>query len=220
MTDEPEEPPTIIKLVPPPADPMKERGARPVEPPQPERRSAFGPEASELAELVTRVITVRGGRKENLLPHWIAAEALQIADPHRQTPPLVRQAARITLRDLATEEMRAYRPPPDALKVLEEDEQAQEVDICRKAAQEAEAHRLRCVPLTCGLCGKKAADERGSLIIQCTPPIRICETCIVTTIVAALQRRWAAEASARAAKALEAACVRDSQGPPRPRGKR
>ena len=91
-----------------------ERGARPIEPPKPERPSAFGPDASELAELVTKVITMRGGRKENLLSHWIAAEALQIADPHRQSPPLVRQAARITLRDLATEEMRGTgrRPTP------------------------------------------------------------------------------------------------------------
>ena len=80
--------------------------------------------------------------------------------------------------------------------MLEEDgRQAQEADICRRAAQEAEAHRLRCVPLTCGLCGKKAANERGSLIIQSAPPVRICGTCIVTTIVAALQRHWAAEAS-------------------------
>ena len=92
------------------------------------------------------------------------------------------------MRDLATEEMRTYRPPPDALKVLEEDEQAQEADICRRAAQEAEAHRLRCVPLNCGLCGKKSANERGSLIIQSAPRVRICGTCIVTTIVAALQR--------------------------------
>ena len=160
---------------------------------------------------MTKVITVRGRRKENLVPDWIAAEAMQIIDPHRQAPPLVREAALVLLRDLARETMRAYRPPPNALRLIEEAAEAEADDIVRRAAEEAEAHRLRCVPLICGLCGKKAADERRSLILQYAPPVRICETCIVTLVVTELQRHWAAEAAARAAKALEAACVRDSR---------
>jgi hypothetical protein len=223
MTDEPDPPPPVVKLVPPKPDPMKERGARPPEPP-PDRSSPTSRlnavEIGELAEIVARVITVRGGRKENLVPHWIAADALRIIDPYRQAPPLAQMAVRILLRDLAEQEMRAYRPRPDALKMIAEAEDAEEIDILRQAAEEADAHRLGCVPLNCGLCGKKAADQRGSLIIGYTPPIRICETCIMTTLVTELQRRWAAEASARAAKALEAACVRDARRPLHPKGRR
>ena len=186
---------------------VSERGARP-EPEKSPMERLKDAETDELRELVTKVITLRGHRKENLVPDWIACEAMQIIDPHRQAPRLVRQAALVLLRDLARETMRAYRPPANALRLIEEAAEADAVDIVRQAAEEAEAHRLRCVPLNCGLCGKKAADERRSLILQYTPPVRICETCIVTELVTALQRRWAAEAAARAAKALEAACVR------------
>ena len=48
-------------------------------------------ETDELRELVTKVITLRGHRKENLVSDWIACEALQIVDPHRQAPPFVRR---------------------------------------------------------------------------------------------------------------------------------
>ena len=123
----------------------------------------------------------------------------------------------ITLRDLAEEERRAFRPRPEAVKWIAE---AEEIDVRRKAAEEAEAHRLRCVPLNCGLCGKPCAEERHSLILGDAPKIRVCETCIVKLAVGALQRHWAAEASARAAKALEAACVRDSRRPRSPKGRR
>ena len=195
---------------------VSERGAgpRPEKSPMDRLKDA---ETDELRELVTKVIAVRGGRKENLVPDWIAAEAMQIIDPHRQAPPLVREAALVLLRDLARETMRSYRPPPNALRLIEAAAAAEADDILRRAAQEAEAHRLRCIPLTCGLCAKKCADERRSLILQYAPPVRICEMCIVTTIVAALQRHWAAEAAARAAKALEAACVRDLRRPRRPK---
>jgi hypothetical protein len=201
MSDEPEEPPTVIAFPPSPTSAPRD-AMPPPSPPGPENSSMDrlkDIETFELRELVTKVITLRGHRKENLVWHWIACEALQIADPHRQAPPLVRMAALVLLRDLAMEETRAYCPPPDALKLIEDAGEAEEIDICRRAAEEAEAHRLRSVPLNCGLCGKKAADERGSLIIQYAPPVRICEACIVTTIVAALHRLWAARASARAA---------------------
>jgi hypothetical protein len=223
MTDEPDPPPPIIKLVPPPRDEMKERGARLPNPPEPEGSPMDwlkDAETDELRDLVRKVITVRGGRKENLVAHWIACEALQIADPHRQAPPLIRMAAMVLLRDLALEEMRSYRPPPDALKIIAEAEEAEQIDIRRKAAEEAEAHRLRCVPLTCGLCGKKAADERGSLIVEYAPPVRICEGCILRTVVYELHRKRAAAMAARAAAALEAECVRDSRRPLSPKGKR
>jgi hypothetical protein len=208
-SDEPYPLPPNLKLVPPAApEPMTERGARIPDPPKPESSPTDrlkDIETGELRSLVTKVITVRGGRKENLVAHWIAVEALQIADPHRQAPPLVRMAALVLLRDLAMEEMRAYRPPLDALKVLEEAAEAEEIDIRRKAAEEAEAHRLRCVPLNCGLCGRKSADERHSLILGEAPKTRICEICIVTTVVTELdrRRRQAAfeEAQAREAEA-------------------
>ena len=197
---------------------VSERGARAPDPPKSESSPADrlkDAETCELRELVTKVITVRGGRKENLVPHWIAGEVLKIIDPHRQSPPFVRTAALVLLRDLAMEEMRAYRPPPNALKWIAEAEEAEAVDIRRRAAEEAEAHRLRSVPLDCGLCGKSCADERHSLILGDAPKTRVCETCIVKLAVGELQRHWAAAAAARAAKALEAACLRDSRRPKR-----
>jgi hypothetical protein len=209
MTDEPDPPTPVVKLVPPPFDPMKERGARPPDPP-PERSSPTSRlnavEIGELAEIVARVITVRGGRKENLVPHWIAADALRIIDPYRQAPPLAQMAARILLRDLAEEEMAAYRPPPDALNMIAEAEEAEAIDVRRRAAEEAEAHRLSCIPFTCGLCGKPCAEERPSLILGTTPKTRICEPCIGAAVVNELDRHHR-RAAAEEVRKLEAESV-------------
>jgi hypothetical protein len=212
-SDEPYPLPQNLKLVPrAEPEPMSDRGARLPDPPKSDART-IGPEADELRTLVAKIITVWGAAGKPPVPDWVAGEALKIADPHRQAPFLIRWAAMLTLRALADEERRAFKPRPEAVKWIAEAEEAEAVDVRRKAAEEAEAHRLRCVPLNCGLCGKNAADERGSLIIQYAPPVRICGTCIATELLTALQRRRAAEASARAAKALEAACVRDSRRP-------
>ena len=209
MTDEADPPTPVVKLVPPPPDPMKERGARLPEPPKSARNPLIDdPESGELAELIARVITLRGDRKENLVGHWIAVEALEKIDPHRQAPPLVRQAARIMLRDLAEQTMRAYRPPPDALKMIAE---AEEIDILRQAAEEAEAHRLSCIPLTCGLCGKPCAEERPSLILGTTPKTRICEVCIFAAVVNELDRHHR-RAAAEEVRKLEAESVGVTRG--------
>jgi hypothetical protein len=168
-SDEPYPLPQNLKLVPrAEPEPMSDRGARQPDPPKSDART-IGPEADELRTLVAKIITVWGAAGKPPVPDWVAGEALKIADPHRQAPFLIRWAAMITLRDLADEERRAFKPRPEAVKWIAEAEEAEAVDVRRKAAEEAEAHRLRCVPLNCGLCGKNAADERGSLIIQYAP---------------------------------------------------
>ena len=214
MSDEPDPPPTIVKLV-PPSDPMKGRGARMPDPPRPERRSPGDPEAAELSTLITQAITIRGAQKRDLVPHWLAVDVMRVIDPNRHAPDLVRRAAMVLLRDLATRAKLAYRPPSDALKLIEEEEAAY---VRRVAAEDVAAALARHIPSNCALCGKKHKDGQASAILQYTPPLRVCTTCVTTLIVNKLYRRQAAETSARQAKALEAACIRDSRRPPRPRG--
>lgn len=64
-------------------------------------------------------------------------------------------AALVLLRDLAMEETRAYCPPPDALKLIEDAGEAEETEICRRAAEEAEAHRLRSFRLIAGCAARR-----------------------------------------------------------------
>jgi hypothetical protein len=127
---------------------------------------------------------------------------MRILDPHRQAPRLVRQAAMVLLGDLARQTMRAYRPPPDALKLIEEAEAA---EVRRWAAEDAAAAFARRVPDACAFCGKPVEKDGRSLIVGETPRWRVCEPCFVATVVAERdrRRRQAAfeEAQARAAEA-------------------
>jgi hypothetical protein len=193
---------------------MHERGARPINLPKPERPSVGDPETTELSTLITQAITIRGAQKADLVPHWLAVDVMRIIDPNRHGPDLVRRAAIVLLRDSATQTMRAYRPPSDALKLIEEEEAAY---VRRVAAEDVAEAQARHIPSTCALCGKKHAEGQASLILQYSPPLRVCTTCTTTLIVNELYRRQATDASVRAAKALEAACLRDAR---RPRGKR
>ena len=155
MSDEPEDPPTIIKLVSPSPDPMKERGARMPDPPRPERPPPGDPETAELSTLITQAITIRGAQKKDLVPHWLAVDVMRVIDPNRHAPDLVRRAAMVLLRDLATRTMLAYRPPSDALKLIEQEEAAY---VRRLAAEDVAAALARHIPSICALCGKKHED--------------------------------------------------------------
>jgi hypothetical protein len=104
------------------------------------------------------------------------------------------------LRDLATQTMRAYTPPDDALRLVEEEEAAY---VRRKAAEEASAAFARRIPAVCGMCGKSCAEERHSLILGEAPKTRICEICIATTVVAEIGRR-SRQAAFEEAQAREA----------------
>lgn len=125
-----------------------------------------------------------------------------------QAPELVRQAARIMLRDLAEQTMRAYRPPDDALKLIEE---ADAAEVRRRAAEDAALAFARRLPLTCGLCGKPCAEERQSLIIGTTPKTRICEACIFAAVVNELDR-YHRRAAAEEVRKLEAESVGVTRG--------
>lgn len=196
--DEFEETKPILTLVPPPPDPMRERGARPIDPPGAERPQIGDPSVSELSVLIRQVINIRGAQKKDLVPHWLAVDVMKIIDPHRLAPDLVRMATLTVLRDLATQTMRAYRPPDDALKQIEAEEAAY---ARRIAAEDIAAALARRLPANCGMCGKSCAEDQRSLIIGDRPKTRVCEMCIGTAVVDALDRHWrrvaAEEAQAR-----------------------
>ena len=195
-------PPNLRLVEAPTPPPASERGARPVDPPKPDRPTT-DPEAVELSVLVTQAITIRGAQKKDLVPHWLSCDIIRILDPHRQAPRLVRQAARVMLRDLATQTMRVYMPPDDALRLVEEEEAGY---VRRLAAEDAAAALARRAPAICSLCGKKPAEEGRTLIIQTTPPSLVCEACIVTTILTEIDRRHRV-AAAREIAAREAESV-------------
>lgn len=84
MSDEPEEPPTVIAFPQSPTSAPRD-AMPPPSPPGPENSSMDrlkDIETFELRQLVTKVITLRGHRKENLVWHWIACEA-----PNRRSSP-------------------------------------------------------------------------------------------------------------------------------------
>jgi hypothetical protein len=209
MTDDPDPPTPVVKLVPPPFDPMKERGARTPEPPKPGRNPLIDdPESGDLAVLVAQAITLRGAEKRDIVPHWISADVIKTLDPYTQAPELVRRAARIMLRDLAEQTMRAYRPPDDALKLIEE---ADAAEVKRRAAEDAALAFARRIPATCGLCGKPCAEERHSLILGTAPKTRICEACIFAAVVNELDRHHR-RAAAEEVRKLEAESVGVTRG--------
>jgi hypothetical protein len=200
MTGESDPPLPVIKLVRPPPDRMKERGARLIDLPKPARPPIGDSEVGELSTLVTRAITIRGAQKKDLVPHWLATDVMRIIDPNNHAPYLVRTGAMVLLRDLARQAMLAYSPPSDALNLIEEEEAA---IVRRRAATDAAAALARRVPAICCLCGKEPAEGRGSLILQYSPPVRVCERCVVLTLVdefARRRRKAEAEAAERAAR--------------------